>query len=92
MHGTLLSVGLRANDKRATRIGLRTKRGLKGAVQRNRLKRQVRSVLRGRRCILRPGIDLVIVIHPPKLPEKTNYLEFELVQLCRRCGALSQRS
>ncbi len=65
-----------------TRIGLRTKRGLKGAVLRNRLKRQVRAILNGTK--LRTGRDIVVVVHPPTFPVSSGTLRQELGQLCQR--------
>ncbi len=70
-------------------MGLRTRRGLTGAVERNRLKRQLRTILYARPLPLRSGLDVVIVIHPATLPAKTPRLEEELRTLCTRIGALS---
>lgn len=70
-------------------MGLRTRRGLKGAAERNRLKRQLRTILYARPLALRGGLDVVIVIHPTTLPAKTSHLEEELRALCKRIGTLS---
>jgi hypothetical protein len=40
-----------------------------------------------RRLPLRPGFDLVVVIHPKQLPAKTELLAKELFTLCHRAGA-----
>ena len=87
-HGQLLSVGVVANNATQARVGLRTKRGLKGAAVRNRLKRQVRAVIRSQERILHPGLDLVVVLHPPAPPVTTATLERELLLLCKRLGAV----
>lgn len=87
-HGPTLSVGILPNGQRATRIGLRTRRGLKGAVERNRLKRQLRTATYAEGLRLRGGLDLVIVIHPKTLPAMTERMREELCALCRRTGAL----
>lgn len=86
--GSLLSVGGLPNEAAVTRVGLRTKRGLKGAVVRNRLKRQLRGILERQQRRLRTGLDLVIVIHPPTGQSDTPKLETELISLCKRLGAL----
>ena len=87
--GQALSIGVLPNSEKQTRVGLRTRRGLKGAVERNRLKRQLRSVLYTQRFPLRPGMDVVIVIHPKTLPANTLRMEDELRTLCKHIGALA---
>ena len=87
--GAALSVGVLPNRAGATRIGLRTRRGMKGAVVRNRLKRQLREALRANEQVFRPGLDIVIVLHPERLPAATALLEKELLSLCKRSGATS---
>ena len=72
-----------------TRIGIRTRRGIRSAVARNRLKRQVRAILSGKTVCVRQGVDLVIVIHPPRPAIRSEALEVELKSLCRKVGALS---
>lgn len=88
VHGPSLSLGVRPNAGRRVRAGLRTRRGLKGAVLRNRLKRQLRTILYARNIPLREGLDLVIVIHPRSSSVATDSLENELRFLCKRTGAL----
>lgn len=85
-HGPSLSVGVLPNRQPATRVGLRTRRGLKGATVRNRLKRQLRAIVQMQRVPLKPGVDLVIVIHPRTIPATTKILEQELRVLCKRAG------
>lgn len=86
--GTLVSVGARPNGLATTRLGLRTKKGLKGAVRRNRLKRQLRAIA-ARLGPWTPGVDVVVVVHPPTPSVTTAQLELELARLCKRLGALS---
>lgn len=76
------------NDGRGVRVGLRTRRGLKGAARRNRLKRQLRAILSTDRFRFRNGLDLVVVIHPTRVPTSTSSLERELFTLCTRIGAI----
>ena len=87
--GPSLSLGMWPTTQRRTRIGLRTRRGLKGAATRNRLKRQLRTIVYARDFSLRIGLDIVIVIHPPMLPAQTASLKKELLNLCKHTGALS---
>ena len=87
--GTLLSVGVLTNRTDAVRVGLRTRRGMRGAVVRNRLKRQLRSIVRSDALKLRFGFDVVIVIHPAALPVTTERLSGELHKLCRKTGVVS---
>lgn len=88
--GELLSVGVRPSSIAGARVGLRTRRGLKGATVRNRLKRQLRAIIYTGKLPLKGGVDLVVVIHPPTTPVATTALKRELVQLCKHNGALSQ--
>ncbi len=87
--GALLSVGTLPNIVGTTRIGLRTRRNLKGAAVRNRLKRQLRSIAFADKLPLQAGLDLVILIHPSTCPVLSNRLESELRTLCKRLGVLS---
>lgn len=82
-------MGILANRCATARVGLRTRKGLKGAVERNRLKRQLRAIVNAQRVCLRPGVDVMILIHPRTIPTPTKELERELIDLCRRTGALS---
>lgn len=87
--GSSLSVGILPRQRSQTRIGLRTRRGLKGAVVRNRLKRQLRAIVYEGTLLLRQGLDIVIVIHPTRIPAPTDSLRTELTGLCKRAGALA---
>lgn len=89
VRGATLSIGTLPNQARRTRIGLRTRRGLKGAVVRNRLKRQLRALVSSRQLPLRQGLDVVIVMHPNRTPVPSHALERELHTLCRRANLLS---
>lgn len=81
--GVLLSVGAAAGGTQ-TRIGLRTKRGLRGAVVRNRLKRQLRAIVSTSDLSIFHGADLVIVAHPDRGVATTAALAQEFAQLCGR--------
>ncbi|CAN5362825.1 hypothetical protein BH24CHL10_BH24CHL10_09010 [soil metagenome] len=51
-------------DRTETRIGLSTPRTIGGAVQRNRVRRRLRSLLRERIKRIGPGWDLLLVARP----------------------------
>lgn len=87
--GTHLSVGTLANRQRLSRLGIRTRKGLKGAVVRNRLKRQLRSLVGSGQFPWRAGVDVVIVLHPSRIPIASSELKAELTLLCKRAGATS---
>ena len=89
MHSPSLSLGILPNDQHTTRIGLRTRRHLRGATTRNRLKRQLRAIVAQPATRLRSGLDLMIVIHPRALPVATRTLQREFLDLCKRAGAAS---
>ena len=88
--GGSLSVGFLLNNQKPLRVGLRLRRGVKGSTVRNRLKRQLRAHLQELSKQLRTGIDLVIVIHPKRIPIESARLKEELYNLCNRSGLISQ--
>jgi ribonuclease P protein component len=51
-------------DRADTRIGLSTPRSIGGAVQRNRVRRRLRSLLRERIGQIGPGWDLLLIARP----------------------------
>ena len=90
VRGSLLSLGVLPTEAVRCRIGLRTRRGLKGAVVRNRLKRQLRGLLAPPRGLtLRAGVDVVIVAHPGTSSVRADALQRELAMLCRKAKILS---
>ena len=52
-------------ERGETRVGLSTPRTLGGAVQRNRVRRRLRSVLRERIGRMGPGWDILLIARPP---------------------------
>ncbi len=68
-HGTARSTPILVlrwmrTDRAESRIGLSTPRTLGGAVQRNRVRRRLRSVLRERIDRIGPGWDLLVIARP----------------------------
>ena len=55
--------GLRT-DRGETRVGLSTPRTLGGAVQRNRVRRRLRELVRARLEVIGPGWDLLLIARP----------------------------
>jgi ribonuclease P protein component len=58
-------------------------------VVRNRLKRQLRSLVSAGQIPWRAGVDVIIVAHPARIPITSAELKRELAQLCKRAGAAS---
>ena len=87
-HSPVISVGILPNQLGYTRIGLRTERGMKGAVERNRLKRQVRTVVFDEGLPVRCGVDLVFVIRQRAKEAGQAVLSREISATCRKAGAL----
>lgn len=68
-HGTVRSSGLLVlrsarTERPGTRIGLSTPRTLGGAVQRNRVRRRLRDLLRGQLGAMSSGWDLLLIARP----------------------------
>ena len=85
IRGSDLSIGvLQRPQNENIRIGLRTKRGLKGGVARNRLRRKIRAIVYDDRPQLKKGSDLIIMIHPTRLDIKQDALRTELLRLCKQ--------
>jgi ribonuclease P protein component len=55
-------------DRSDSRVGLSTPRSLGGAVQRNRVRRRLREILRRRLDEIGPGWDLLIIARPAAGP------------------------
>jgi ribonuclease P protein component len=68
-HGTARSTPLLVlrwmrTDRAETRVGLSTPRTLGGAVQRNRVRRRLRALIRERIGGIGPGWDLLLIARP----------------------------
>ena len=79
----MLSVWMLPNRLTVTRLGLRVGRGLKGSVARNRAKRLVREAFRAHKAELKPGGDLLIVIHQIAGVSLKQF-EAELIKACSK--------
>ena len=84
----LLSVRFVPNGLAETRFGISTGRRIGGAVVRNRLRRRIRTILRGLAQRLLPGCDVLIVTRPACASASQAELASTLERLLRRGGAL----
>jgi ribonuclease P protein component len=69
-----------------TRIGLSTSRALGGAVQRNRIRRRLRELVRGRIGRIGPGWDMLLIARPPAAAASWVELGDAVDELLRRSG------
>lgn len=69
-----------------TRIGLSTPRSLGGAVQRNRVRRRLREVVRERLDAIGPGWDLLLIARPEAATARYAELRDALGSLLERSG------
>lgn len=84
-------MGVVKSELSCTRIGLRTARGMKGAPQRNRVKRQLRALLFSERIPLQSGLDMIVVASMATAGSTTlQRLEQELRTLCQRLQICKQ--
>ena len=81
VHGPSLSLGWLLKAEGQAHIGIRTRKGLKGAVIRNRLKRQMRAVIKEANLVPRQSVDVVLVLHPHAGHIATQDLKKEACQL-----------
>lgn len=70
----------------ATRIGIATPRTLGGAVQRNRVRRRLRELIRGRYAGLAAGWDLLVIARPGASQATYAQLREALAALVDRSG------
>jgi ribonuclease P protein component len=73
-------------ERGETRIGLSTPRTLGGAVQRNRIRRRLRELVRGRIGRIGPGWDLLLIARPLAATASWAELGEALDDLYRRSG------
>jgi ribonuclease P protein component len=73
-------------DRPETRVGLSTPRSLGGAVQRNRVRRRLRELIRERRETLGTGWDLLLIARPEAGAASHGQLREALTSLLERSG------
>jgi ribonuclease P protein component len=84
----LLLLRYRGNDLEVTRYGISTGRRIGSAVVRNRLRRRLRTVLRGLDGRVARGWDILIVTRASAADARQADLEVALGQLLRAAGLL----
>ncbi|MDI6703693.1 MAG: ribonuclease P protein component [bacterium] len=72
------------------RLGISVDKNVKGAVERNKLKRYVREIFRLNKNRLIEGIDLVVVIKPESIGLNFHKMERELLQLFNEAHLLGK--
>lgn len=90
-HGTarsnrLLVLRSMRTDGSVTRVGLSTPRSLGGAVQRNRVRRRLRELLRERIGVIGSGWDLLVVARPEAAKASHGELREAIRSLMERSG------
>jgi ribonuclease P protein component len=64
-HHAWMTLSTAANGLPETRCGFITSKQLGNAVTRNRVRRQMRAIMRGVLAELKPGYDIVLIARPP---------------------------
>ena len=80
----LLALRALRTDGPETRLGLSTPRSIGGAVERNRLRRRLRELMRARRAELGVGWDLLLIARPEAARATYAELGEALASLLRR--------
>ena len=89
--GTLISLGVAPNSETAgLRAGFITSRKIGNAVQRNRVRRRLREIVRINQTALRPSIWLVTIAQPAAARASYRALEDEWLRLAKRASILAR--
>lgn len=86
----LFAVYYRQNGTPDVRIGITAGKKLGCAVKRNRIRRQIREVLRLSSDSLNPGFDIVIVARTRAIGKAWQELQEDLLDLLRSGGLISR--
>jgi ribonuclease P protein component len=73
-------------ERSETRVGLSTSRSLGGAVQRNRVRRRLRELVRERHGEIGPGWDLLLIARPEAALASHAELRVAIGSLLERSG------
>jgi ribonuclease P protein component len=88
----LLVLRFRRNGLDSTRYGISTGRRIGGAVVRNRVRRRLRSLLRGLAGAVSPGYDVLIVARAPAAAATQAELGAALAKLAREAGLMEGKT
>ena len=92
-HGKFMLVSvLQKAEPGAARVGIVTSRRVGGAVERNRVRRRLREIVRAERARLSPGMWLVIVARHRAVGAEFAELREEWLSLVRRAAASVPKS
>ncbi len=80
---------LKAVDEKPARIGFITSKKVGGAVERNRIRRRLREIIRLSRPSLLAGVWIVVIAKPRSATAGTDALREELTALAKRAGVLA---
>jgi ribonuclease P protein component len=87
--GRLLRIGvLKDTETTPSRIGLITSKRVGGAVDRNKIRRRLREIIRADRAKLAPGFDIVVVAKSAAARAAFDDLRAEWLLLARRLSIL----
>lgn len=82
----LLVLRVLRTERPEARLGLSTPRTLGGSVQRNRVRRRLRELLRERLAGIGPGWDVLVIARPAAAEAKYGDLAAAMDDLLRRAG------
>ena len=92
-HGKFMLLSVFQNEASgAARVGIVTSRRVGGAVERNRVRRRLREIVRAERVRLAPGMWLVIVARHRAVGAEFAELRAEWLSLVRRAAASVPKS
>ncbi len=87
--GRLLVLRTLRTEGPVTRIGISTPRRLGGAVERNRVRRRIRELMRERYAEMASGFDLLVIARPGSTSAAFAELRTEMASLLERSGITS---
>jgi ribonuclease P protein component len=87
----LLAVRYRPNQLDRTRYGISTGRRIGSAVERNRVRRRLRSIIRASAASVQPGWDVLIIARPAAASSSQHQIQVAFEKLLRSSGVMKGR-